>query len=50
MMSLNKCMYYDVTGENSARDLKMALSQRDVYENMKTLTFEEQSVPIKNMF
>ena len=41
-------MYYDVTGENSARDLKMVLSRRDVYENMsKTLTFEEQIAPDK---
>ena len=47
LMTLNKCMYYDVTGENSARYLKMASSRRDVYENIKTLSFEEQSVPDK---
>ena len=50
-MSLHKCMYYDATCENSATDLKMALSRRAVYENMsKTLTFGEQIVPDKNMF
>ena len=40
-------MYYDVTGENLARDLIMASSRRNVYENTKTLTFEEQIVPDK---